>query len=88
MHIYYGSEKKPNSFVENNNKKLAVYNIPPYAPELNPDERVWKYLKAYQLKTHQAQNEEELRHLVKRKMQSIQKRKTLIHSFFTGIYGL
>ncbi len=52
------------------------------APELNPTEHVWAYLKAHELKTHQAQNTEELKHLTKRKMQSIQRRKDLIHSFF------
>ncbi len=74
--------KKVNNFVEENKNKIAIYYIPPYAPELNPDEHVWKYLKAYQLKTHQAKNTDELRGLVKRKMQSIQRRKELIHSFF------
>ena len=74
--------KKVDKFVEQNNKKLAIYRIPSYAPELNPDEHVWEYLKAYQLKTHQAQNTKELRHLVKRKMQSIQRNKPLILSFF------
>jgi len=74
--------KKVDKFVEQNNKKLAIYRIPSYAPELNPDEHVWEYLKAYQLKTHQAQNTKELKHLVKRKMQSIQRNKSLILSFF------
>ena len=76
--------KKVDNFVEQNNKKLAIYRIPSYAPELNLDEHVWKYLKAYELKTHQAKNTAELKHLVKRKMQSIQRRKKLIHSFFVG----
>ncbi|HLC54438.1 MAG TPA: hypothetical protein VJK07_02290 [Candidatus Nanoarchaeia archaeon] len=56
--------------------------MPSYAPELNPTEHVWAYLKVHELKTHQAQNTEELKHLTKRKMQSIQRRKELIHSFF------
>lgn len=76
--------KKVDEFVEQNKRRLAVYKLPPYSPQLNPDEHVWAYLKAYELKTHQAQNTEELRHLVKRKMQSIQRKKGLLHSFFVG----
>lgn len=69
-------------FVEQNKKRFAIYKLPPYCPELNPTEHVWAYLKAHELKTHQAQNTEELKHLVKRKMQSIQMKKQLIYSFF------
>ena len=75
-------------FVEQHKKRFAIYHIPSYAPELNPDEHVWQYLKGYQLKSHQAQNTQELKKLVKRKMQSIQKSKDLIHSFFIGTYVL
>jgi len=74
--------KKVDKFIEQNKKRLAVYRLPSYAPELNPTEHVWAYLKVHELKTHQAQNTEELKHLTKRKMQSIQRRKELIHSFF------
>jgi transposase len=74
--------KKVDKFVEENRKKLTIYRLPSYAPELNPTEHVWAYLKAHELKTHQAQNTDELKHLVKRKMQSIQMKKQLIHSFF------
>ena len=80
--------KKVDIFVEQNNKKLAVYRLPSYAPELNPDEHVWEYLKAYELKTHQAKNTEELKHLVKRKMQGIQRKKGLVTSFFINTYVL
>lgn len=80
--------KKVQRFVEENKKRLAVYYLPPYAPELNPDEHVWAYLKAYQLKTHQAKDTTELKKLVKRKMQSIQRKKELLHSFFIGTYVL
>lgn len=80
--------QKVKNLVEENKKRFAVYLIPPYSPELNPDEHVWAYLKGYQLKTHQARNTKELKKLVKRKMQSIQQKAALINSFFIGTYAL
>lgn len=80
--------KKVRDYVEQYRNRFAIYHLPSYAPELNPDEHVWAYLKAHQLKTHQAQNTEELRKLVKRKMQSIQRKKGLLQSFFIGTYVL
>jgi len=74
--------KKVDDFANENKNHLAIYRIPSYAPELNPDEHVWAYLKAHQLKSHQAQTTHELKRLVKRKMHSIQRKKGLIHSFF------
>ena len=71
-------------FVEQNKKRFALYRIPSYSPELNPDEHVWAYLKAGKLKTHQAQSTEELRHLVKNNMHSIQRKNGVVNSFFYG----
>ena len=75
-------------FVNENKNKIAVYYLPTYSPDLNPDEKVWKYLKTVTLKAHQARNKEEFKPLVKAKMQSIQKKPYLIKSFFVGTYVL
>ena len=37
--------KKVKAFVRDNKNKIAVYYLPTYSPDLNPDEQVWKYLK-------------------------------------------
>ncbi|MDP3640283.1 MAG: IS630 family transposase [Nanoarchaeota archaeon] len=71
-------------FVDENKNKIAVYYLPTYSPDLNPDEKVWKYLKNVKLKAHQARNKKEFKPLVQAKMQSIQKRPKLIKSFFNG----
>ncbi len=73
-------------FVAQNKNKIAVYYLPTYSPDLNPDEKVWKYLKHIKLKAHQARNKEEFKPLVQAKMQSIQKKPHLIKSFFAGTY--
>lgn len=74
--------KEVNDFVWQNKNKLAIYYLPTYSPDLNPDEKVWKYLKNVKLKAHQARNKKEFKPLVQAKMQSIQMRPQLIKSFF------
>ena len=78
--------KEVKDFVRNNKIKIAVYYLPTYSPDLNPDEKVWKYLKTVKLKAHQARNKKEFKPLVQAKMQSIQKRPNTIKSFFIGTY--
>ena len=38
--------KKTNAFVETLGGKLRLFFLPPYSPDRNPDELVWKHLKA------------------------------------------
>src|SRR3989338_746818 len=79
--------KMVNNFIGENKSRLAIYYLPTYSPELNPDEEVWNYLKNVKLKAHQARNKKEFTPLVRRKLRSIQKKPELIKSFFFA-YGL
>lgn len=74
------------NFIEKNKSRFAIYHIPSYSPELNPDEKVWGYLKDKKLKSHLAQTTGELKKLVLSKMRSIQKRPLIIKSFFYDSY--
>ena len=78
--------KEVKDFVRNNKNKIAVYYLPTYSPDLNPDEKVWKYLKNVKLKAHQARNKKEFKPLIKSKMMSIQRKPNTIKSFFIGTY--
>lgn len=78
--------KAVENFIEANKNKIAIYYLPTYSPDLNPDEEVWKYLKNVKLKAHQARNKKEFAPLVRSKMQSIQRKPEVIKSFFVGSY--
>ena len=73
---------KIKEFVKSNSKRFALYYLPPYSPNLNPDEEVWNYLKNQKLKAHQARTKKEFKPLVIAKMRSIQMNPGLIQSFF------
>lgn len=75
---------KVRDFVNSQKKRLAVYYLPSYAPELNPDEHVWAYLKSVKLKAHQTKTLKEFRPLVFSKMKSMQMNTPLVSSFFYG----
>ena len=63
--------KAVDNFIEDNKNKIAVYYLPTYSPDLNPDEEVWKYLKNVKLIAHQARNKREFAPLVRSKMKGM-----------------
>jgi transposase len=75
--------KKIRDHVEANKKSFALYYLPPYSPELNPEERVWSYLKKNKLRSHTASSVTELKAKTIAGMRSIQHQPWLIKSFFS-----
>ncbi|MEK6555448.1 MAG: hypothetical protein AABZ31_09420 [Bdellovibrionota bacterium] len=55
--------------------------------EFNPDEYSWEYLKTVKLKTHVARKKQELKRKTLGSMRSIQKKKSLVRSFYKRVYG-
>ena len=72
------------TYVDKHKKNFALYFLPAYSSELNPDEHVWAYLKDRKLKTHTATSVPELKRLTLSSMQSIQRQRMLVKSFFYG----
>ena len=62
--------------------KLHVFHLPPYSPDLNPDEKVWRHMKHVSLKNHQAQDKKQLGRLVIGALRQIQKNPRLTKNFF------
>ena len=61
--------------------KLHVRRLPPYAPELNPVELVWGYLKCNPLANFAPREPEELLQRTRRSGQALQRKPSLLRSF-------
>lgn len=61
--------------------RLHIRRLPPYCPDLNPDEGVWGYVKTRELPNLVVKDTAELTHEVRKAMRRIQRRPELIKSF-------
>lgn len=74
--------KEVRNFVESTEGKLRLFFLPPYSPELNPDEHVWNYLKNHKIGRQITTGQFDLYKRVTRIMHSLQKFPEKIKSFF------
>lgn len=68
-------------FVEDNAERLELVFLPPYSPELNPDELVWAHVKKRIAKTT-SNTKDALKRTVDRAMRSLQKMPDVVSGFF------
>jgi len=73
--------KKVKEFVEAQEGKLKLVILPPYSPQLNPDEQVWAWVKPQVVKQI-PQNKVELKKLVISSLRRLQKLPRVVASFF------
>jgi transposase len=69
-------------FVAATNGRLRLFCLPPYSPELNPDELVWNNLKNHGIGRRSIKGSEHLRTLVIGHLRSLQKTPAKIRGFF------
>lgn len=74
--------RKVLDFVHATEGQLRLFFLPPYSPELNPDELVWNHLKTHGIGKKMVRSREELAQAVYRHMRSLQKTPALIKAFF------
>jgi transposase len=70
------------TFVEATEGKLKLFYLPPYSPELNPDEQVWNQLKNHRIGKMVLKSLDDMTDKVHSAMRSIQRSPALIRSFF------
>ena len=62
--------------------KLQLLFLPPYSPELNPDEQVWNYVKHHGVAKAALQGGDDLKKFVVARLRSLQKLPWMIRMFF------
>jgi len=67
--------------IQEHRDRLSVHFLPGYAPDMNPDEHVWSYLKGL-FRTSPLEQGEKLAEVVQATMEEIAQDKKLIRSFF------
>ena len=74
--------KKTKAFVMTIKDKLELYYLPPYSPELNPDELVWNDLKNNTVGRSIVTSKEEFKDVVIKNMNELRAKKEKVRSFF------
>ena len=69
-------------FVASTKGRLQIFFLPPYSPELNPDEQVWNHLKNHGVGRQSYDGPEHLKRLVLSRLHQIQKLPALVATFF------
>jgi len=64
--------------------RLELHFLPPYAPDLNPDEFVWNYMKGAGVSKRPLKKNESLRERVEQDLSVIYQDKLLVASFFSA----
>jgi transposase len=62
--------------------KLELHFLPPYAPDLNPDEFVWGYAKTNGVSKKPLRQNESMKARVESDLEAIKRNKSLVRSFF------
>ena len=74
--------KRAREFVESTEGMLKLFYLPPYAPDLNPDELVWNHLKCHYIGKLCIRTGEELQKQTTHYLKSLQRKPDIIRGFF------
>jgi transposase len=77
--------KKVQAYVQSLRGKLELHFLPPYAPDLNPDEFVWSHAKTNGVSKKPLGRNESLKRRVANDLEAIRQDKGLVKSFFCAV---
>ena len=82
----YHKSKLVQSYVESTGGRVKIYFLPPYSPELNPDEFVWNHLKCSGIDRREVFSKDDLRRKAFRHLRRLQQDTEKVSHFFNGKY--
>ena len=74
--------RKVTAWLEQLNGHIAVARLPPYAPELNPVEAIWAYLKKHEIANLCLNTIGEVGQFARNRLKSMQRRPHLVAAFW------
>jgi len=74
--------KSVKNYVQSLGGRLELHFLPPYAPDLNPDEFVWSYMKTNGVSKKPLRQNESLQKRIEEDLKKIANNPRLVHSFF------
>lgn len=74
--------RKVFDFVQSTNGWLRLFFLPPYSPELNPDELVWNHLKNHGIGKRMVRSRDELKRIAIGHLRSLQRMPERVRGFF------
>jgi transposase len=74
--------KAVKKFVEDHKDRLSLFFLPPYSPELNPDEWVWKSIKHDGVGRAAARTRDEMLQIINQRVERLKSAPELIAGFF------
>jgi transposase len=74
--------KKVQKYVASTEGRLSLFFLPPYSPELNPDEWAWKNIKHDQIKKAVPMSQQHLFELARRALRRLQQMPETVRGFF------
>jgi transposase len=74
--------QKVQDFVASTKGRLRIFYLPPYAPELNPDELVWNHVKRHGIGRMTIKGLAEMKDMVIARLRLLQQTPELIRGFF------
>lgn len=74
--------KKVTAFIESVSEQLKLFFLPPYAPEVNPDEQVWNDVKNNGVGRSMIRTSEDLKSAAESRLRYLQKNPAHVRTFF------